>query len=176
MHERLGNRGFSLIEVLVAAALLGVTLLGIGALFARANKEIGEHGDYRQALAIAQSEIEAIQGLYAGHPDLRITNAGGIQVTGGSVIEAVDADGFIRIYSEDAAAALAWGATCPGLETLPGTACPGLYRRVAWVDDPAIDYDGTQRDYKQVTVVVAWPDPLDTSRLNRLDLETFVAK
>lgn len=168
-------KAFSLVEVIVAAGLIGLTLLGIGTLFATARKNISEHGDYRQALSIAQSEIEALAKLPPGSSKLWITDPSGVQVVGGSLIDTRDEAGQISILDKP----YAWNPTCPGLRQLPGLACTGLYRRVAWVDDPNFDLDGTGKDYKKVTIVLSWPDPLsspESPRMNRIDLETYVAK
>jgi prepilin-type N-terminal cleavage/methylation domain-containing protein len=171
-----GERGFSLIEVLVAAGLLGLVLLGIASLFATAQKNIGEHGDYRQGLQIAQSEIEGILKLPPGDPKLWDDDPSGVRIAAGSVIDARDAAGYVTILDKK----VYWDpAGCAGLLALPGTPCEGLYRRIAWVDDPNFDLDGTGKDYKKVTVVVAWKDPLSdpaAPRMNRVDLESYVAK
>ena len=170
-----GVKGFSLIEVVVAAGLIGLVLLGIATLFATARGNITQHGDYRQALGIAQAEIEALAKLPPGSSKLWITDPSGIEVVGGSLIESRDAAGQISLLGKS----YGWSATCAGLRTLPSTPCTGLYRRLEWVNDPNYDLDGTGKDYKKVTIVLAWPDPLssaDSPRVNRIDLETFVAK
>lgn len=168
-------KGFSLIEVVVAVGLVALVFLGIGTLFATAQRNITQHGDYRQALEIAQSEIEALAKIPPGNSKLRITDPSGVEIAGGSLLDSRNATGQITLLGK----AYAWSSTCNGLLTLPGSPCTGLYRRIEWVNDPNFDLDGTGKDYKKVTIVLAWPDPLspsDAPRMNRIDLETFVAK
>ena len=167
------ERGFSLVEVVVAAGLLGLVLLGIGTLFATARRNITEQGDYRQALSIAQSEIEAMARIPAGDPRLRIQDPDGVDVIAGSMIGARDDLGHVEILNK----VYAWNPDgCEALEASALGTCTGLYRRIEWIDDPNFDLDGTGKDYKRVTIVVGWPDPLNPDRLNRVQLETYAAK
>jgi prepilin-type N-terminal cleavage/methylation domain-containing protein len=66
------ERGFSLIEVLVAAALLLVVALGVLPLFTRSMSNNLAGNDYMQATNIAKSEVERLYELPFNSPDLEV--------------------------------------------------------------------------------------------------------
>jgi prepilin-type N-terminal cleavage/methylation domain-containing protein len=55
------TRGFSLIEVLIAAAILGVVLLAIAGLFSTGYSNVGSGGRRTKAVAMAKQKIEELR-------------------------------------------------------------------------------------------------------------------
>lgn len=66
------ERGFSLIEVLIAAALMLVVALGVLPLFTQAMTNNLAGNDYMQATNIAKSELERLYELPFSSPDLEV--------------------------------------------------------------------------------------------------------
>jgi type II secretory pathway pseudopilin PulG len=95
---RLAGRGSSLVEVLVAAAILGGVLLSGAALFAAGLRTTRASGHATQALAAARSMIERVHGL-----GLRQTSR-----VFGAVGCRPDVDGECRVDSRADPEARAW--------------------------------------------------------------------
>jgi type II secretory pathway pseudopilin PulG len=65
-HGLRGQGGISLIEVLVAALVLGIALTGLTLLLSRGQTAVVAQGDTRVALYLAQQKIERLRGLGFG--------------------------------------------------------------------------------------------------------------
>lgn len=57
----LGAHGFTLVEVLIAAAVLGVAILGIASAFPTAFRQVGYGGQITKATALAHEMMEAVR-------------------------------------------------------------------------------------------------------------------
>jgi prepilin-type N-terminal cleavage/methylation domain-containing protein len=75
-----GERGFSLIEVLIAAGILLVVSLGVLPIFAQAIVNNRAGSDYTQATNYAKSELERLYSLPMDSPDLEITATDTVRV------------------------------------------------------------------------------------------------
>lgn len=75
-----GQRGFSLIEVLVAASLLLVVALAILPLFTQSMSNNLAGNDYTQATNIAKSELERLYELPFNSPDLDVEGTERVRV------------------------------------------------------------------------------------------------
>ena len=75
-----GERGFSLIEVLVAAALMLVVALGILPLFTRSMSNNLQGNDYMQVSNIAKSELERLYELPFTSPELEVEGTERVRV------------------------------------------------------------------------------------------------
>jgi prepilin-type N-terminal cleavage/methylation domain-containing protein len=64
------QRGFSLLEVLVASVLLAIAVIGTGFLFVKGEVGVAEKGYGRGSLHAARSRIEMLQRLEYHHGDL----------------------------------------------------------------------------------------------------------
>ncbi len=86
------SRGFSLIEVLVAASILAVILLAVVGLFSTAYSNVGDGGRRTKAVALAKQKMEELRdGIFppstAGSPetvDTIYTRSWTVAVTGPS--------------------------------------------------------------------------------------------
>lgn len=67
---RVGLEGFSLLEVMVAATLLAVAVIGTGHLFVMAQRDLEEEEWVRAALQTAQNKAEELRSLQWTHQDL----------------------------------------------------------------------------------------------------------
>lgn len=74
------ERGFSLIEVLIAAALMLVVALGILPLFTQSMSNNLAGNDYMQATNIAKSELERLYELPFNSPDLEVEGTERVRV------------------------------------------------------------------------------------------------
>lgn len=70
-----GERGFSLIEVLIASGILLVVALGVLPIFAQAIVNNRAGADYTQATNIAKSELERLYSLPFASPELQVVGA-----------------------------------------------------------------------------------------------------
>lgn len=70
-----GERGFSLIEVLIAAAILLVVALGVLPIFSQAIVNNRAGADYTQVTNIAKSELERLYSLPFWSPELEVVGA-----------------------------------------------------------------------------------------------------
>jgi len=75
IHGARGERGFSLIEVLIAAGILLMVSLGVLPIFAQAIVNNRAGADYTQATNYAKSELERLYSLPFSSPDLQVTGA-----------------------------------------------------------------------------------------------------
>jgi prepilin-type N-terminal cleavage/methylation domain-containing protein len=75
-----GERGFSLIEVLIASGILLVVALGVLPIFAQAVVNNRAGADYTQATNYAKSELERLYSLPIDSPDLEITETETVRV------------------------------------------------------------------------------------------------
>jgi len=150
LHE--GQRGFSLMEVLMASTLLAVAVIGTGYFFASGQARLEERGYGRGALEAARSKLEELQGLSFQHPDLLGAPSPGL----------THLDPANPVVIDDR------GTSDTG-DDLPG------YRRwvVVDVDDPA-NGEG-QADYKEVRVEVAEDSLFSEGRI-WASLKTLVAR
>ncbi len=57
------SRGISIIEVLIAALLLGIASAGVAVMFGSGQAFIVGEGDNRVALALARQAVEQVRGL-----------------------------------------------------------------------------------------------------------------
>jgi prepilin-type N-terminal cleavage/methylation domain-containing protein len=73
-------RGFSLIEVLVAAALMLMVALGVLPLFTRSMSNNLQGNDYMQVTNIAKSELERLYELPFSSPDLAVEGTERVRV------------------------------------------------------------------------------------------------
>jgi prepilin-type N-terminal cleavage/methylation domain-containing protein len=71
--KKRGEQGFSLVEVLIAAAIFLVVALGIVPLFAQAIVNNRSGADYTTATNLAKSELERLYALPMMSPELEIT-------------------------------------------------------------------------------------------------------
>lgn len=74
---RAGPEGFSLLEVMVAAAMLAVAVIGTGHLFVMAQGDLEGDEWVRAALQIAQNKVEELRSLQWTHQDLTAQPDGG---------------------------------------------------------------------------------------------------
>ena len=167
---RQNNHGMSYLEALMAVGFIALLLFGLGGLVGPEPEVSTDGPDYREALNLAQAEIEVLTTLAPEEVARQMPVGEKIAVIGGSLLPERDRRGAISIYGTK----VTWRPTCDGLKGSPGDACPGLYRRIERLDgDPTPE--GTEGTY-HVTVVVAWPDPQPTSTepLRRVDLQARV--
>ena len=73
--QRAGELGFSLIEVLIAAAILLVVALGVLPIFSQAIVNNRAGADYTQVTNIAKSELERLYSLPFWSPELEVAGA-----------------------------------------------------------------------------------------------------
>lgn len=57
------ERGISLVEVLIAAIILGIAVISVSHMFGTAGAEVGKLGNQRVCLQVAQQEMERLLGL-----------------------------------------------------------------------------------------------------------------
>jgi len=81
------QRGFSLVEVLVAITLLGIGLLALGAVQLQAMTGVSKGRHTSEAAIIAQSRIEDLHALSWDAADLQPTDWTTPQVADGGVVE-----------------------------------------------------------------------------------------
>jgi len=143
----MNKRGMTLLEVIIAALILAVTVGGVLFIFSNEKGVVARTGRQIQALDFGQQTLEELK----NEVDANVWPAGGLVET--------DAD-----WSGDTAGDwTAWGALTGDLETkFKGE---GRRYRVRNIDgDPTYDSDGVggtadDIDYKQVEVVVDWDEP-----------------
>jgi hypothetical protein len=58
-----GESGFSIVEVLVTALVVGITITGVAMMYGRGTSWMSAMGDDRVALGLAQERIESLRGL-----------------------------------------------------------------------------------------------------------------
>jgi prepilin-type N-terminal cleavage/methylation domain-containing protein len=68
------EKGFSLIEVLLAAVILGIAVISFSYLFGAAGSDIVRLGSERVSLHVAQQEMEDLLRLPYNDPELTVTN------------------------------------------------------------------------------------------------------
>lgn len=80
------ERGLALVEVLVAALILGIATVGLAQLFSSAQIQVVAQGDDRVALYLAQAQIETLRaalsvsaGMQAPDPETLVGGAAGTQ-------------------------------------------------------------------------------------------------
>jgi prepilin-type N-terminal cleavage/methylation domain-containing protein len=73
--QRDGELGFSLIEVLIAAAILLVVALGVLPIFSQAIVNNRAGADYTQVTNLAKSELERLYSLPFSSPELEVVGA-----------------------------------------------------------------------------------------------------
>lgn len=158
--------GLSYVEGLCAAAFAGMAVVGIATLRFDAPPDPKAGPDYREALRVAQSEVDALARLDPAEVARQVPESEKVAVIGGSLLETRDRFGALLILGQR----VEWGQSCRGLVTSPGEACPGLYRRIERIDD------STPGPTYRVTIIVAWPGPTSekTLGLRRVDLQTHV--
>lgn len=152
-------KGLSRIEALLALASAGVLLSSLASWIAPSAENPSSGPDYRQALELARSEVEALSALSPEEIARQVPAGERVAVIPGSLLQARQSSGAVEILGRR----VAWDGACAGLERSPGDACPGLYRRIERIE-------GAYR----VTIVVAWPDPEGSSGqpLRRVDLQS----
>ncbi len=84
------NKGLTLLEVLISAAILAVSLLAIAAMFPAAMGAMEGAGDERRAYAVGQGMLERIRGT-AAFGDILLYNGqstAALTITGSAVVDA----------------------------------------------------------------------------------------
>ena len=160
--------GLSYIEALIGVSVVVLLLLGVGGMVGNEPGLATDGPDYREALSLAQAEIEVLTTLAPEEVARQMPVGERVAVIGGSLLPERDRRGAISIDGHK----VTWRATCDGLKLSPGDACPGIYRRIERLES-ASPLDGGYH----VTVVVAWPDPQgDDAKdgLRRVDLQARV--
>jgi prepilin-type N-terminal cleavage/methylation domain-containing protein len=71
------ERGFSLIEVIVASVIAVIAVVGLAHSFAMGRALVDQHESGRDALGIAQQRLEILANLAPSSPDLTIGNHNG---------------------------------------------------------------------------------------------------
>lgn len=145
-----GSRGFSLLEVLVAATILGVAVIGTGYLFVAGQGGIEEEDWYRAALQVASRKLEELRGLPLSDPSLAGEPEPGREHLEPSNPVLLDDKGTADPF-DDLKGYLRW--------------------QVVLVDDPL---NGTGEDYLLVRVEVS-QDSAFSSFLPGIILETLLA-
>lgn len=151
--------GLSRTETFLAIAFLSVLAGTFLVPTGRGRDDPKSGPDYREALELARSEVEALATLSPEELARQLPAGARVTVIPGSLLEERQSTGAVSILGRR----VAWDGACAGLESSPGDACPGLYRRIERIE-------GAYR----VTIVVAWPDPDDGSGqvLRRVDLQS----
>jgi hypothetical protein len=154
-----GATGLSRIEALFALASAGVLLSSVASWISPAVENPNSGPDYREALEVARAEVEALSSLTPDALARQLPPGERVAVIPGSLLGERQSSGAVSILGRR----VPWDGACAGLETSPGHACPGLYRRIERLD-------GAYR----VTIVVAWPDPdgRPGQPLRRVDLQS----
>lgn len=132
--------GFSLVEVLVALAILGFIVLGIVGLFSRSVLENASGYDYARLSAVARHVIEDMQSRPFNDPVL----AGGTRQWTGPLPQGFRVDYSIddyRVFNWNEVQSTPWPAPAPTAVPTPGVPTP--------VPGP-----GTQANLKRVTLHV----------------------
>jgi hypothetical protein len=160
-------RGMSYLESLIAIAFVTLLLFAIGRLVDPEAEPTTDGPDFREALSLAQAELEVLATLAPEEVARQVPVGERITVIGGSLLPERDRRGAISIDGRR----VPWRPTCDGLKPAPGDACPGIYRRIERLDG-ATSPEGAYH----VTVVVAWPDPENPNAdpLRRVDLQARV--
>jgi len=148
-----GDRGFTIIEALIAAMFVGIAVIGTGMMYGTAAKFVRAEGDNRVAFYVAQQRMEQIRSTGFGAsslPDVRQeTTAGGVQINNDSDANAVP--GFLRQTLITGVCptnyALAWNdGTCP-TNTV-------LLAKLVTVSVRSLDGPSTQTDPQTQPVVI----------------------
>ena len=154
-----GATGLSRIEALFTLVSVGVLLSSFASWIAPAVENPSSGPDYREALEVARSEVEVLSSLSPDEIARQLPPGARVAVIPGSLLGERQNEGAVSILGRR----VPWDGSCTALESSPGDACPGLYRRIERLD-------GAYR----VTIVVAWPDPEGRSGqpLRRVDLQS----
>ena len=160
--------GLSYLESLIGVSVVGLLLLGVGGMVGKEPGLATDGPDYREALSLAQAEIEVLTTLAPEEVARQMPIGERVAVIGGSLLPERDRRGAISIDGRK----VTWRATCDSLKIAPGEACPGIYRRIE-----RLESNSSLEDGYHVTVVVAWPDPKGDGakdELRRVDLQARV--
>ena len=93
MLFRMGEEGFSLIEIIAVAAILGVVLLPVLSMFAGASFATLLAGEETKAIALAQERMEELKG--AGYGALEISLGGKGELRMGETLGSFKRDALI---------------------------------------------------------------------------------
>ena len=176
------ERGTSLIELVVATFVLALAAVGLVGSLALGMRTVGNSRQRSYASSISTKRLEEARDLAFSElglqiaptkssdpndPDFHLTNDDpplfDINQDGNySDAEPIIVGGSIK-HIED-----------PPLDAnLTEPTEMKIYNYVTWVDDPNVD--GTQ-DYKRVTVLVVWKDPLNNAVTSTVATSTFVGE
>ncbi len=159
----LGKQGFTVTEVLVAASILVMALLGIASMMPTADMSLHQSGQISKAISLAQEMIEMIR----NDPFHTLTNYAGVDTRTSSTIPVDDTSGSppflggsnVNKWANDIALYLATGA-----------GITGGYGTIA-VSAVATDASGNDV-LRKVTVTVCWTD---SGRPYQVKLEALVS-
>ncbi len=133
------NKGLTLLEVMVSAAILAVSLLAIAAVFPAAMGGMQGAGDERRAYAVGQGMLERIRGTAAFNDTLLYNGQSTAQatpfVTGSAVVDA-----NLTAWKQD-------------IEQVPGS---GLPQGVGMITVTVVG--ATPARLATITVTVQWPN------------------
>jgi type II secretory pathway pseudopilin PulG len=169
------KKGFSLIETVIAIALVGMVIVTILLVFTRGNDAIKKSRSIIMATTMAEKKISEVRNLMAKYPKY------------GEIIDETEfRESISDMYTIDPNSIAIWNGIeatgtslpmSPDTITITGTENTGLgiYEFEIIIIDYTEPVEGLQPDIKDVSVEITWTDPPSTL-LKKLKMKTLIAK